>query len=72
MSISYLINTDRSVLINKVIHVRDLIKNFYANSYDIVLNSKILFSGEMKSEVNSAHLKTFYAGELTFGKKINY
>ena len=64
VSISYLINTDRSHFSNyeKVIHVRDLIKNFYANSHDILVNSKILFSGEMKSEVNSAHLKTFYAG----------
>ena len=47
---------------NKVLKIHSLTHDFYKNSKDIFLNSKTLFEGNMKNEVKSAHLKTFYAG----------
>ena len=47
---------------DKVLKIHSLTNDFYKNSKDIFLNSKTLFEGNMKNEVKSAHLKTFYAG----------
>ncbi len=47
---------------DRVLKIHSLTNDFYKNSKDIFLNSKTLFEGNMKNEVKSAHLKTFYAG----------